>query len=412
MGCLPGLAVVAVAAVAAASWVFSSSLLDPDHSAGPFGIAVERVEVRDDGDGGASDVIAFERDEISERPGIYGLDFEDGHAIAHQVVVAGPAEAAQPGDEVSRKVTEIEGDLDEGDKVAFDPTVWETNPLAARGIPYREVDYASQLGPMPAWRVNGNGVEGRGKTWAIFVHGHNATRAAGLRILKPLHRAGLPSLLIAYRNDPGAPPSEDGLLHLGATEWKDLDAAARYALEHGARDLVVVGSSMGGAIVSQFIHRSPRAARVRALIFDAPVLDWKAVIDLQASERGLPGPIATSTEWTVSGRIDFDWDAFDQIARADEFGMPILLFHGDQDETVPISSSEQFAAKLPGQVTFYEVPEAGHVEAWNVGPKLFDQRVLDFLAAALAPGAASSASRPGASRSGSRLLRFAPGGGS
>lgn len=184
-------------------------------------------------------------------------------------------------------------------------------------------------------------------------------------MLATLRRAGLPSLLIAYRNDPGAPPSEDGLLHLGQTEWRDLESAARYAVRRGARSPVLVGASMGGAIVSQFIHESPLAERVRALVLDAP---------------------ATTTARVVSLRIGFDWDAFDQIARAGEFRMPILLFHGTQDTTVPISSSEAFARALPRRVTFHRVSGAGHVEAWNVDPGVYDRRVAAFLRRALPPG--------------------------
>lgn len=381
----PGFLVpLAAIAVAVVSWMFSSQLLDVDHSLGPFNTEIERVEVHDRGDlKGPGDVVVFERDPTTERNGVFGLDLENGgHAIAREVLSADE-------DEVRRRVTRIEGELGAGTSVAFNPSVWESDPLRARGIPFREFDYRSELGPMPSWRVGG-----RGETWAIFVHGFNVTRVAGLRILRPLRQAGLPTLLISYRNDPRAPPSEDHLLHLGATEWKDLDAAARYALEHGARNLVIVGSSMGGAIVSQFIHESPRAERVSALIFDAPVLDWRAVIDLAASERGLPGFLATTTEWTVSSRIDFDWDAFDQIARAEDFTMPILIFHGTEDTVVPISSSEEFAAALPETVTFYPVPGAEHVESWNVDPPLFDRRVLRFLSPI--SDAEASASRPGA----------------
>jgi uncharacterized protein len=366
-----GLVVLIVIGVAAISWVFSSKLLDPDHELGPYGIAVERVEVRDLPAGGAGLHVTFERDETSARPGIYGLDFPDGQAIAREIV-------ATTDDEVTRLVTDVRGDLDEGGEVAFDEQVWEGNPLATREVPYREIDFRSELGPMPAWQV-----DGRGDTWAIFVHGHNITRHEGLRVLPTLRRAGLPTLLIAYRNDPGAPESEDGLIHLGETEWRDLESAARRAIRDGARSFVLLGDSMGGAIVSQFVHESPLAARVRALILDAPVLDWGAVLDLQADERGLPTLLATTTEWAVSLRIGFDWSAFDQVARAREFHMPILLFHGTEDSTVPISSSDAFARALPERVTYHRVARAGHVESWNVGPARYERRVRAFLASAV-----------------------------
>jgi uncharacterized protein len=366
-----GLVLLVDVGIGAISWVFSSKLLDPDHELGPYGIAVERVEVHDLPAGTGDYRVTFERDETSARPGIYGLDYPDGHAIAREVV-------SRTDDEVTRLVIDVRGDLEEGTSVAFDEQVWEGNPLATRGVPYREIDFRSELGPMPAWHV-----VGRGDTWAIFVHGHNATRHEGLRVLPTLRRAGLPTLLIAYRNDPGAPASEDGLIHLGATEWRDLESAARRAMRGGARSFVLLGDSMGGAIVSQFLHESPLASRVRALVLDAPVLDWNAVLDLQADERGLPTLLATTTEWAVSLRIDFDWSAFDQIARADEFHVPILLFHGTQDETVPISSSDAFARALPGLVTYHRVADAGHVESWNVGPALYARRVRAFLARVL-----------------------------
>ena len=62
------------------------------------------------------------------------------------------------------------------------------------------------------------------------MHGINGTPQVGLRLVPTLRRAGLPTLLITYREDLGAPPSPDGFHHMGLTEWRDLKAAARYAL--------------------------------------------------------------------------------------------------------------------------------------------------------------------------------------
>ena len=44
-----------------------------------------------------------------------------------------------------------------------------------------------------------------------------------------MRRLGLTSMLISYRDDDGVAESPDGLHHLGMTEWRDLEAAARYA---------------------------------------------------------------------------------------------------------------------------------------------------------------------------------------
>ena len=196
-----------------------------------------------------------------------------------------------------------------------------------------------ELGPMPAWLV-----PGRGDTWAIVVHGINSTPQTGLRVVPTLHRAGLPTLLITYREDLGAPPSPDGFHHMGQTEWRDLGAAARYALDHGARRLVLVGYSMGGAIVSQFMQRSPLADRVSGLVLEAPALNWEAILEFNATEMGFPAFASLPVEWAIGARIDTDWDSLDALRHPEDFQLPILLFHGTEDDwsrSPPATSSRR-----------------------------------------------------------------------
>jgi len=195
-----------------------------------------------------------------------------------------------------------------------------------------------------------------------------------------LRRAGLPTLLITYREDLGAPASPDGLHHMGLTEWRDLEAAARYALAHGAARLVLVGYSMGGALVAQFMQRSALAPRVASLILDAPVLDWRRTIEFNAEQMGLPGFSAKPVEWTIGLRIEADWESLDALRHREDFQLPILLFHGDDDKVVPLATSEDFAAGLPGRVELHILPEAGHTESWNVAPRLYERRLSAFLA--------------------------------
>ena len=134
---------------------------------------------------------------------------------------------------------------------------------------------------------------------------------------------------------------------MGETEWKDLEAAARYALAHGARRLVLVGYSMGGAIVTQFMERSRLKGKVSKLILDAPVLDWRRVLEFNASRLGFPALSANTVEWAIDAQIHPDWDSLDAIAHPQDFHLPVLLFHGEDDKVVPIEGSEEFAAELP-----------------------------------------------------------------
>jgi hypothetical protein len=157
-----------------------------------------------------------------------------------------------------------------------------------------------------------------------------------------------------------------------------VQSAAQWAVGHGAGRLVLVGWSMGGAIVSEFMHESRLASRVAGLILDAPVLSWDATVSLGGDRAGLPGFVTWVAGAIASHRIGIDFSAFDQIRRAHEFHVPILLFHGTADTTVPIGPSRAFASALPRLVTFVQTG-AGHVESWNVGPRRYDAAVRSFL---------------------------------
>ena len=65
------------------------------------------------------------------------------------------------------------------------------------------------------------------------------TRQETLRAVPVFRDAGYTTLLVSYRNDGDAPRSDDHRYALGDTEWLDVEAAMRYALDHGARNIVL-----------------------------------------------------------------------------------------------------------------------------------------------------------------------------
>jgi uncharacterized protein len=358
-------AVVAAAAAFFATWHFSSVILVPDHPEWPLNTRVEAVAARH---------IVLERDKDSSLPGVYGIDWQAGHAIVGPVL-------SEDEDTVTRRLSEVRGYLASGMNVGLDGHVYAGNPRQALGLPFRSVGIPDPLGPMPAWLIPAESSSPRagGPIWAIVVHGHDDSRVNDLRVAPTLRAAGLTSLLISYRNDLGAPSSPDGLYHLGETEWLDLAASVRYAVEHGAHRVVLVGYSMAGALIEQFMLHSPLASRVAALVLDAPVLNWSSVIEFHTEEMGLPGFLAWPVEWAIDARVDPDWDDLDALGHTGSFQLPVLLFHSTGDESVPITDSEAFAAALPDWVTLYRVPDVGHIESWNGNPNLYERRLASFL---------------------------------
>lgn len=165
---------------------------------------------------------------------------------------------------------------------------------------------------------------------------------------------------------------------MGLTEWRDLQAAARYALAQGARRLVLIGYSMGGSLITQFMQNSALASQVTRLVLDAPALDWQAILEFNSEEMGLPGFLAMPVEWAIGARIDADWDSLNALRHSEDLRLPILLFHGTEDDIVPIATSEELAEKLPDWVTYYAVPDAGHTQSWNVDPRQYERRLERF----------------------------------
>jgi pimeloyl-ACP methyl ester carboxylesterase len=220
----------------------------------------------------------------------------------------------------------------------------------------------------------------------ILVHGYNAARTETLRVLATSARLGYPSLAVSYRNDPDAPHSPDGLRRWGATEWRDLEAATRYALDHGARSVVLAGFSMGGAVVTSFLLESPLATRVRGVVLDAPALDLGEVIDQGATGRDLPvlgtpvPPALTEAAKGIAGvRYDLDWGELDYVDRSGRLAAPMLVFHQSGDPTVPVAISEALASARPDLVTFERFGGDGHVQSWNVDRPRYERALRAFL---------------------------------
>lgn len=253
-------------------------------------------------------------------------------------------------------------------------------------IPYRAVSIPTDLGPAPAWEFPS--ATGQNGLWAIAVHGWRSSREEPLRAVPLFHSMGYTSLLLSYRNDSDAPASADHRYGLGGTEWEDVEAAISYAREHGAQKVVLMGWSMGGAIVLQTALRTRHPDLIAGLILESPVIDWVTTLRYQAQLMHLPKPLTSlalkllqspraSSLVGLSKGIDFG--ELDLVHRARELSVPILLLHSDSDGFVPPGPSQTLARVRGDLVTFVPFTDALHTRLWNNDEHTWSEAITTWL---------------------------------
>jgi alpha-beta hydrolase superfamily lysophospholipase len=326
-------------------------------------------------------------------PGRYGiwLDGGEGH------VRIGPI-LGRDDESVTRAIEHLDrGTLHPG-PARFNQYYVAGDPTTAWGIAHEDVLVPSEVGDLPTWLVrpathrdHSTGEEvvaDLDGVWAVLVHGRGATREECLRGVPVLHRLGITTLVPSYRNDRDAPGDAAGRYHFGGTEWRDIESAMEWALEQGARSIVLMGWSMGGAISLQVVSRSRVAEHVRAVVLNAPVVDWGDVLDHTARINHLPPPVGRIGRGMVRHRLlrkvvglgePVDLRTLNWVRRAKELATPILLVHSEDDDVVPVGPSRALAAARPDLVTFAPWTTARHTKEWNVDPELWDSLVSAFL---------------------------------
>ena len=254
-------------------------------------------------------------------------------------------------------------------------------------LPFEDVQIATPLGDAPAWVVPA--AEPDAKRWMIGVHGRGVRRQEALRGIIPFRAAGFASLIVSYRNDGDAPRSDDYRYALGDREWLDVEAAMRYALAHGAEELVLMGWSMGGATVLQALTRSVFGDKVIGVVLESPVVDWIATLDFQVELRRLPTVIRIGVltlfkhHWggIFTGLAEpLDLERLDFVRRAQELDRPVLILHSDDDGFVPSTASRALAVARPDIVSYEEFQVARHTKLWNYQREKWESAISRWIA--------------------------------
>lgn len=299
------------------------------------------------------------------RPGVWGVVTPHGYGRMGDIDVVTESGARRPLVHLDGVLQPAHGVLD---AYAHVNRAIDLHPDAT------EVIVEGELGDLPAFQVIGDDV------WAIGVHGRAAARHETFRMLGPIVAAGHSAMAISYRNDRDAPPSPDGRSHLGGTEWRDVATAMDHARASGASRIVLIGCSMGGAVVGQVLARAD-VEDVVGIVLDAPVVDWSPVAARAARALGVPRVMVSAlmAPTRALARSRHDVDLGELRLRPELLDVPTLVVHGVEDPVVPVAGSDALVAARPDTVGMLRVPDAAHVRSWNADPATYELAIMALL---------------------------------
>ena len=326
--------------------------------------------------------------------GIYGIIGQNGDAVIGKILNTN-------GNIIERELLQINGSLVTGDRIAgsagllldektgiykiLGTSGWSGQatqgiytPKSVVDIEYEDIFYQSDIGQFPAY-LTSSGDDGV----VIFVHGFRGDYSrevfAQLRA-KDLMDMGFRSMIISYRNDRGLPKDPSGIFQYGVSEWKDIDAAIDEARKIN-ENVVLWGISGGGGPVSSWIQNTDDLSKVSGIIYEAPVISFWESVEVNGAARfpWLPQGLFSYFKIVTELRYGVDFDSMDFRDAVINSDIPVLLFHGDDDEWVPVEMSDLIAESRNKNFTYIRSENVGHVTSWNADPENYVLQMSVFL---------------------------------
>jgi uncharacterized protein len=167
--------------------------------------------------------------------------------------------------------------------------------------------------------------------------------------IKALRQLGFAVLIFDYRGygrSAGAFPSEPQIYEDAAAAWAYLTQTRQVA----ARDIVIYGESLGGAVGIELAQRQPGAY---GLVVQSSFTRMEDVIRRRGEWYGY---------WPIGTLLT---ERFDSISKIKSLQMPVLFIHGTQDGIVPPDMSQGLYEAAPTRKMLWWVEGGTHVRIYN-----------------------------------------------
>jgi pimeloyl-ACP methyl ester carboxylesterase len=313
----------------------------------------------------------------TQSAGMHGLWFNDDTAHAR---IGDVASIDAVNGFVDREVVGVLG----GDLTATKSGRWSGHAFARPNdvsADFMETSITTETGESPAWVFPTADSDG---TWAVHVHGIRTSRFSALRSVPVALRLGMTSIVPSYFGDSDNPGKGNRPSYLGQREWRDVEMALDYAVDHGARRVVLFGWSMGASISLTLSEVSRHRDLIAGLVLVSPATNMRGTLVAAAVAAGVPSWLAGLVPFSLSHRpFSFfsglrepvDFRALDWTQPAGRVKVPTLVIHSDGDTDIPLRITRQFADANPGMVSLVELDAVPHQLEWNSSPRQFEGEI-------------------------------------
>lgn len=174
--------------------------------------------------------------------------------------------------------------------------------------------------------------------------------------------------------------SEGNVITFGVNESRDCLDWMRFAIDHFGPDcrLMLTGISMGAATV-MIAAGEELPENVIGILADCGFTSAKAIIKKVISQLKLPADLAYPLV-KLGAKLygHFDLEKYSPVQSMASCKVPVIFFHGESDDYVPCSMSQENYDACTGKKRLVTVPDAGHGLSIMLDPEGYRAAMKEF----------------------------------
>jgi len=196
----------------------------------------------------------------------------------------------------------------------------------------------------------------------LYFHGTFHNLSQNLYKMEALRAAGFAVLAVEYRGwgmSTPITPSEHSILQDAAVAWAELERR-----EPRAGRRVIYGHSMGSGVAVDVASRLRSQTDYAALILESAFTSFDGV----ANEAGFFARLLAS----------FNHERFASIEKIAQVHVPLLMIHGNADDTIPVRLGQQLFARANRPKRWVAIDGGGHADLHQIGNGQYQKALRSF----------------------------------